>query len=153
MSMQLHPSGHYISLQTDTTLARILLLPLPLQSSSPLITLYTNAEQSEFSNPRHVWFSNGSAVVVTGDEGLLRIVDINGKVLKIIPAHGVAGPTEVETESLGKSFRATGAELIKARKESMAGSSLIKDICILPDQSIVSVGFDRTIRIANTTSE
>lgn len=149
--MQLHPSGKYLSLQTNTELARIILAPLPLRSCAELTTLYTFAEQSDFSSPRHAWLPDGSAVAVTSDDGIVRIVDLNGTLRTSIRAHGAAAPVDPTSELVGQALKGRGANLVKAQKESIVGSSVVKDLCVLPDKSIVSVGFDRTIRVAEVS--
>ncbi|CAD6568239.1 MAG: hypothetical protein CYPHOPRED_002442 [Cyphobasidiales sp. Tagirdzhanova-0007] len=118
LSLAIHPSGQAITAQTDTPISRILILPF---HSTKRIreTLYTSAEQSAYSNPRHAWLDDGSGVAVSSDDGIIRIVDLNGKVKASISAHGVAAPPEHE------SIPITG-ELLRARYEADRGSSVIR---------------------------
>ena len=54
VALSIHPLGRHLALQTDTSLARIMLVPLPLRPASvaaPLV-LYTQAEQGDYSTPR-----------------------------------------------------------------------------------------------------
>ena len=54
VALSIHPLGRHLALQTDTTLARIMLVPFPLRPASvaaPLV-LYTLAEQGDYSTPR-----------------------------------------------------------------------------------------------------
>lgn len=81
-------------------------------------TLYTSAEQSEFSNPRHAWLPDGTAAIVSSDDGIVRLVDLNGKVRTSIPAHGIAAFQESEVPVAG--------ELLRAAYQSDRGSSVIR---------------------------
>ena len=54
-------------------------------------------------------------------------------------------------EAANGALRPGSVQLLKARREAMVGSSVVRDVCVLADNSIVSVGFDRTIRIASTS--
>ena len=118
LSLAIHPSGQAITAQTDTAISRIIVLPF--HSSKRLReTLYTNAEQSVYSNPRHAWLQDGSGVAVSSDDGIVRLVDLNGKVKASLPAHGVAAPPEHEDIPI------TG-ELLRARYEADKGSSIIR---------------------------
>lgn len=81
-------------------------------------TLYTNAEQSEFSNPRHAWLPDGTGAVVSSDDGIVRLVDLHGKVKVSIPAHGVAAFQEADAPVAG--------EFLRAAYQSDRGSSVIR---------------------------
>ena len=106
----------------------------------------------------HAWLPDGSAVAVSSDDGVVRVVDLDGKVRASIPAHGAAAPVDSETAArelremaaaADGALRPGSVQLLKARREAMVGSSVVRDVCVLKDATIVSVGFDRTIRIAS----
>ena len=99
-------------------------------------------------------------MVVSSDDGIVRVVDLDGKVRAAIPAHGAAAPVDPETaarelrelaEAANGALRPGSVQLLKSRREAMVGSSVVRDVCVLPDATIVSVGFDRTIRIASAS--
>lgn len=114
----MHPSKQALSLQTDTETSRIILLPF--HSNERLrLPLYTGAEQSAFSNPRHAWLEDGSGVVVSSDDGIVRIVDLNGKVKSSYGAHGLAGPAEEEVTPIV-------SEVLRARYQADRGSSVVR---------------------------
>ena len=118
LSLAIHPWKQAISLQTDTAISRIIILPF--HSSTRLReTLYTNAEQSAFSNPRHSWLSDGTGVVVSSDDGIVRIVDLNGKVRASYGAHGVAAANEDAEISIS-------SETLRARFQADKGSSVVR---------------------------
>ncbi|KAH8925028.1 WD40 repeat-like protein [Atractiella rhizophila] len=137
LSISLHPSGTHVCLQTDTPLSRLILVPLTSPTPNLFRTLYTTSVQSEFSNPRHAWLST-SLVAVGSDDGSVRILDIDGNVKTSIPAHGAALVVSSEGES----------ERVRARKERDAGSSVVRDICALPDRGLATCGFDKKVQIA-----
>ncbi|KAL7010068.1 hypothetical protein EMMF5_000087 [Cystobasidiomycetes sp. EMM_F5] len=138
LNLAIHPSKKAISLQTDTATSRIIVLPF--HSNERLReTLYTSSEQSDFSNPRHSWLPDGTGVAVSSDDGIVRIVDLNGKVKASYGAHGVAVPAGNENIS---------SDVLRSRYQSERGSSVIRDLCVLPDNTIVSVGLDKIVRIA-----
>jgi len=75
---------------------RILVVPLPLRSASasrPRI-LYTQAEQGDYSTMRHAWLPDGSAVAVSSDDGIVRVIDLAGTIVAQVPAHGAAAPVD-----------------------------------------------------------
>jgi hypothetical protein len=93
---------------------------LPFHSTKRLReTLYTNAEQSIFSNPRHAWLADGSGVAVSSDDGILRIVDLDGRTKCSIPSHGVAAAAHDEETPLV-------SEVLRARYAAERGSSVIR---------------------------
>jgi WD40 repeat protein len=176
VSLALHPSKQFISLQTDTALARVLLLPF--LSSERKRTLFTSSEQSPYSCPRHAWLDDGSAVVLTSDDGFVRIIDLRGKVRCLLfyyhapsvpfhfhcmlltillqirsrwGAHGVAAPDDDgdDDDEGGNRFLR-----VRARLQSDRGSSVVRDVTVLPGtRTVVSVGYDRTIRFATPAEE
>ncbi|KAL8280816.1 hypothetical protein RQP46_006820 [Phenoliferia psychrophenolica] len=141
----LHPKLPLLSLQTSTENSRILLYPF--HSSQRLLTLFTTAEQGEYSTPRHAWLPDGSAALVNSEDGILRVVDLQGKVRQRIPAHGVAGPVEE-----GEDDAAEGRlERARLRREADRGSSVVKDVAVIERDGhlvFVSCGFDKTLRWA-----
>lgn len=159
LSIAVHPSKQALSLQTDTDISRIILVPF--HSNERLrYPLYTSAEQSSYSNPRHAWLEDGSGVALSSDDGIVRIVDLNGKVKSSFGAHGLAAPPEQEPVPLV-------GEVLRARYQADRGSSVIRwvvvlvagcmklislrclrDLCVIPGNRIVSVGLDKTVRIA-----
>ncbi|KAK4696783.1 hypothetical protein P7C70_g8317, partial [Phenoliferia sp. Uapishka_3] len=171
----LHPTLPLLSLQTSTENSRILLYPF--HSSQRLLTLFTTAgpslfssfflpsfskqrntsltepslyslaEQSEFTTPRHRWLPDGSSVLVNSEDGILRVVDLKGKVQARIGAHGIAGQMEVGGEE---------GERARARREADRGSSVVKDVEVLEigegeekRMVFVSCGFDKTVRVVD----
>jgi WD40 repeat protein len=145
LSISIHPTLPILCLQTSTTSSRILLYPF--RSAQRLSTLFTTAEQSDFGTPRHSWLPDGTAVVVTSEDGVLRIIDLQGKVRMRIGAHGAASPIGDDEGSVeGRSER------VRARREMERGSSVVKDVACIEDPvtgelSFVSGGFDKTIRV------
>lgn len=118
LSIAIHPSKQALSLQTDTDISRIILLPF--HSNERLRhPIYTSAEQSAFSNPRHAWLDDGSGVAVSSDDGIVRIVDLNGKVKSSYGAHGLAGPSEDEAVQVS-------SEALRARYQADRGSSVVR---------------------------
>lgn len=143
MSISIHPSKLFLSCQTDTQIARIILLPF--FSSNRLRTLYTSADQSLFSTPRHAWLSS-SGIVLTSDDGIVRIIDVKGLAQVAIGAHGPAASLD---EDVPEGETAAMARARRALREADRGSSMIKDVCVIPGtRTVVSVGFDKTIRIS-----
>lgn len=142
----LHPTLPILSLQTSTDNSRILLYPF--HSPTRLATLFTTASQSEFTTPRHSWLPDGSAVVVNSEDGVLRVVDLKGRVLKKIGVHGIAAP--LERDELGSS-REEISERLRLRRETERGSSVVKDVAVLRDENdklvFVSCGFDKTVKV------
>jgi WD40 repeat protein len=141
--MTVHPTLPILSLHTSTENSRIILLPF--HSDRRLSTLFTTASQGEFTTPRHAWLPDGSGLVCNSEDGVLRILDLQGKVRGRIGAHGAAAPVEEEGEVEGRSERA------RARRESERGSSVVKDVAVLEVEGklvFVSVGFDKTIRVS-----
>lgn len=149
LDLALHPSGRYISAQTgdhgaahtlspcyDHSLSRILLLPL--FSEHRRMTLWTGAPSSAFTSPRHAWRSSGDGVWVTGDDGVLRLIGLDGHVNAHVRSHGVAA-------------EATSNATMAAAEWRYGGNTIVKDVAVLPDDRVVSCGFDRTVRILSST--
>lgn len=133
----IHPSLRHLSLQSDTPIARILVVPF--HSSERLLTLFTSSEQSIYSNPRHSWLSSGAAVAVSSDDGIVRIVDLRGKVRAAIHCHGAAAPGEA----------GEGGEAVEVRRTLDKGASVVRDVCVVPgSNTVISVGLDRTVRLS-----
>lgn len=118
LSLAVHPSKQALTLQTDTDISRIIIVPFH-SNSRIRHPLYTGAEQSAYSNPRHAWLQDGSGVVVNSDDGVVRIVDFNGKVKASIGAHGLAAPQEQEAVPIV-------GELLRARYQADRGSSVVR---------------------------
>ncbi|KAI5475485.1 WD40 repeat containing protein [Pseudohyphozyma bogoriensis] len=142
----IHPTLPLLSLQTSTENSRILLYPF--HSSTRLTTLFTTASQSEFTTPRHQWLQDGTAVVVNSEDGVLRVVDLKGKVRARIGAHGIAAPLEEEDDGSGTSEERS--ERVRLRREAERGSSVVKDVEVLVqggELRLLSCGFDKTVKI------
>lgn len=93
---------------------------MPLHSNQRLRhPLYTGAEQSAYSNPRHAWLDDGSGVVVSSEDGIIRIVDLNGKVKVSMGAHGIAAPQDQEPVPVV-------GEALRARYQADRGSSVVR---------------------------
>ncbi|GAA96991.1 uncharacterized protein L969DRAFT_235362 [Mixia osmundae IAM 14324] len=146
LAMTWHPSKQYISLQTDTRISRIILVPP--HSSERVRTIYTSAEQSEWSVPRHHWLSRGTLVALTSDDGIVRLVDMKGRVISSYNAHGPLAPVPVDDSREEAPVYSSTSEVVRARQEAERGSSIVRDITVLADGTIISVGFDKTVRIA-----
>lgn len=160
LDLSLHPSGHYICAQTGdhaalqresptgqpvsiggTTLGDTLsrLLVLPLFSSFRRLTLWTEAPSSTFSNPRHAWRTEGDAAWVTGEDGVLRLVGVDGELKARVPAHGQLRP--IDSTSQRARDAAAAAAWVRG------GNTVIKGVAVLPDGGVASCGFDRTVRV------
>ncbi|WFD00768.1 hypothetical protein MYAM1_003520 [Malassezia yamatoensis] len=160
LDLSLHPSGQYLcaqtgdhvaaqrgspgdqsvslgSLNSGDSLSRLLILPLFSQMRRT--TLWTEAPSSTFSNPRHAWCENGCQVWVTGEDGLLRQISIQGKVTASIPCHGQL--PAVDSHSKNARHAATAAAWMRG------GNTVIKGVIVLPDGRVASCGFDRTVKI------
>ncbi|SGY99082.1 BQ5605_C034g11265 [Microbotryum silenes-dioicae] len=140
LQIALHPTLPILSLQTSTENARILLYAF--HSPHRLATLHTQAIQTDYFQPKHVWLPSGNAVVVTSEDGILRIVGIGGRLIKEVAAHGAAVPDE-EEDGLELSERA------HVRRVKVKGSSVIKGVTCVEDEdglSIWSCGFDKTVK-------
>ncbi|GAA5985475.1 hypothetical protein JCM11641_007080 [Rhodosporidiobolus odoratus] len=146
LSIGLHPTLPLLSLQTDTSNARILLYPF--HSSTRLLTLHTTASQSEYFNPRHAWLPSGAGVIVNSEDGVVRIVDLQGRVRVQKGAHGPAAPLEgADAEGESEELKSARA---RARREADKGSSVIRDVEVLPCEGgwkVLSGGFDKTVKV------
>ncbi|GAA5886717.1 hypothetical protein JCM5296_006380 [Sporobolomyces johnsonii] len=146
LSLSVHPRLPLLSLQTSTTAARILLYPF--HSSARLLTLHTTAQQSDYFNPRHAWLPSGAAVCVNSEDGIVRIVDLKGKVRCAKGAHGVAAPVEEVEEGVSEEVR---SERARARREQDRGSSVVRDVEAFEGEDggsvvVLSCGFDKTVK-------
>ncbi|KAK4057295.1 hypothetical protein OIO90_001792 [Microbotryomycetes sp. JL221] len=163
LHITLHPHLPVLALQTSTDNARILLYPF--HSSRRIATVYTTASQSEYTTTaRHVWLpcpkltdrsnvgDSGAALVVNSDDGIVRIVDLNSKVLKRLGAHGQAfvGEDDDDDEE-GQESLELRTERARLRRQRDKGSSVIKDVdCWITDRGqlvVVSCGFDKTVKV------
>ncbi|GAA5863263.1 hypothetical protein JCM3774_000833 [Rhodotorula dairenensis] len=165
LSISLHPTLPILSLQTSTASARLLLYPF--HSATRLLTLHTSASQSDYFNPRHAWLPSGAGVVVNSEDGVVRLVDLQGRVRLSRGAHGVAAPDE-ELEHLiaeeGQDLsverrRELKSERARLRREADRGSSVVRDVeVLLPTEDdkgivgttgwrVVSCGFDKTVKV------
>jgi len=152
LSITLHPLLPLLSLQTSTPSARLLLYPF--HSATRLATLHTTAAQSDYFSPRHRWLPDGSAAVVNSEDGVVRVVDLQGRVRVFEGAHGAAAPREGDEEGEGAGLRSERARL---RREADRGSSVVRDVEVLVDDEdaagrprrwrIVSCGFDKTVKV------
>ncbi|SCZ90303.1 BZ3501_MvSof-1269-A2-R1_Chr9g10532 [Microbotryum saponariae] len=141
LQITLHPTLPLLSLQTSTENARILLYPF--HSPHRLATLHTQAIQTDYFQPKHAWLPSGNAVVVTSEDGILRIVGIGGRLIKEVAAHGAAVLDEEEEDGLELSEKA------HVRRDKIKGSSVIKGVTCVEDGdglSIWSCGFDKTVK-------
>jgi WD40 repeat protein len=91
---------------------------------------------------------DGSGLVTTSEDGVIRIVDLQEVVRGRIGAHGAAAPFEHEDVSISEQLR---TERAKLRREQDRGSSVIKDVLVDQDEDgkliIVSCGFDKTVKV------
>lgn len=147
LHLTLHPLGSHIAIQTgdhsmptsgyapaSSSLSRILLMPL--LSSQRTATLWTGIASSGYSSNRHAWLPDGSAAWLTSEEGVLRLIDTQGKIRSTVHAHGT---TATSTDN-GVATRSTSW--------SSGGNTIIKDVVVLDGQgTVASCGFDHTIRI------
>ncbi|BGP40411.1 hypothetical protein JCM10450v2_004394 [Rhodotorula kratochvilovae] len=152
LSIGLHPSLPLLSLQTSTASARLLLYPF--HSPTRLLTLHTTASQSDYFNPRHAWLPDGSAAVVNSEDGIVRIVDLHGRVVLSAGAHGSAAPPEDGDDA--DATPALRSERARLRREADKGSSVIRDVEVLGEEDaagvpgrwrVVSCGFDKTVKV------
>ena len=148
LDVSLHPSGKYLSLQTGdhamsssitqaasssaSALSRILLFPL--HSDQRAATLWTGAACSAYASPRHAWLPSGRGVWVNGEDGMVRLVDLQGKTRASVPIHGVSDRSGEMDGSVSWS-RGGG------------GNTVIKDLVALDEETLASCGFDKTVRI------
>lgn len=143
LNILVHPTLPLLALQTSTENSRILLYPF--HSDQRLTTLYTCAEQSEWCTPRMAFFPNGEGVCVTSEDGVLRVIDMSGRLLASIGVHGAASPPEDDGGDVeGRSER------VRARRALLQGSSVVKDVAVIERDGelvFVSGGFDRTVRV------
>ncbi|GAA6001598.1 hypothetical protein JCM10207_006744 [Rhodosporidiobolus poonsookiae] len=150
----LHPTLPLLSLQTSTTNARLLLYPF--HSPTRLLTVHTTASQSDYFNPRHAWLPSGAAAVVNSEDGLVRIVDLAGRVRVCQGAHGPAAPLELPPGEEGSETDELRSERARARREADKGSSVIRDVEVLPcgpaleEVRVLSCGFDKTVKVMET---
>lgn len=171
--LTLHPLGTHIGIQTgdhsipttgyapaSSSLSRILLLPV--LSSSRTATLWTGVASSGFATNRHAWLKDGTGAWLTGEDGLLRLVDMAGKVRACIPAHGAAAEAHqratLGTLLSGRNGRDGGGgedeQLRRTTSWSRGGNTIIKDVVVLDEHGdrIASCGFDRCIRVVERSS-
>ncbi|GAA5983325.1 hypothetical protein JCM10908_000242 [Rhodotorula pacifica] len=170
LSISLHPTLPLLSLQTSTASARLLLYPF--HSSTRLLTLHTSASQSDYFNPRHAWLPSGAGVFVNSEDGVVRLVDLQGRVRLSRGAHGIAAPDEelqhlLAEDAEGGTLTAEKklelkSERARLRREADRGSSVVRDVEVLPPSSsrgddkgmvgvkgwtMVSCGFDKTVKV------
>lgn len=172
--LSLHPLGTHIGIQTgdhsipttgyapaSSSLSRILLLPV--LSSKRTTTLWTGVSSSGFATNRHAWLKDGTAAWLTGEDGLLRLVDMMGKIRASVPAHGAAAeayqrafvPLPSSSSNVnGGDHGSNDEELRRTTSWSRGGNTIIKDVVVLDDRGdrIASCGFDRCIRIVARSS-
>ncbi|GAA5854313.1 hypothetical protein JCM8547_001778 [Rhodosporidiobolus lusitaniae] len=148
LTLTLHPCLPLLSLQTSTSTARLLLYPF--HSSTRLLTLHTTASQSDYFAPRHTWLPDGSAAVVNSEDGIIRLIDLSGRVRLAKGAHGPAAPLETAEGEVSEELR---SERARARREADKGSSVVRDVEVLPhygdagEVALLSCGFDKTVKV------
>lgn len=156
LHLTLHPLGNHLAIQTGdhsipstgyapaaSSLSRIIIMPL--LSSDRTTTIWTGVASSGFAANRHVWLKDGSAVWLTSEDGLLRLVDTHGKTRAIVYAHGIAASTDGTS-----GITNLDNEMRSASSWSRGGNTIIKDIVILDDkESVASCGFDHTVRVTS----
>lgn len=137
-----HPS--LLSLLTgahSSTSSTSQLLLLPLFSDRRRGTIHTGVPTSEHFSPRQAWLRDGSGVYITSEEGFLRLYDTQGKERCLIGVHGVAAADNGE----GGSTMSAEEKAKRWRMGGMNGS--IRDINLLDDATVITCGFDRTVRV------
>lgn len=156
LHLTLHPLGNHLAIQTgdhsipstgyapaSSSLSRIIIMPL--LSSERTSTIWTGVASSGFAANRHVWLKDGSAVWLTSEDGILRLVDTHGKTRATVYAHGIAASNGGSGDSAD-----LDNEMRSASSWSRGGNTIIKDIVILDDEgSVASCGFDHTVRITS----
>ncbi|SCV70046.1 BQ2448_1440 [Microbotryum intermedium] len=148
LHMTVHPTLPLLSLQTSTENARILLYAFhsPYRSA----TLHTQAIQTHYFQPKHAWFPSGNAVVVTSEDGILRIVGIDGRLIQQVGAHGAAAPDDDDHGEEGRDgVKMKRSERAQIRRDKVKGSSVIKGVtCVKEDGGLIlwSCGFDKTVK-------
>ncbi|PWN35480.1 WD40 repeat-like protein [Meira miltonrushii] len=156
LHLTLHPLGNHLAIQTgdhsipstgyapaSSSLSRIIIMPL--LSSERTTTIWTGVASSGFAANRHVWLKDGSAVWLTSEDGILRLVDTHGKTRATVYAHGIAASAG---ESNGSANLDT--EMRSASSWSRGGNTIIKDVVVLDDEgSVASCGFDHTVRVTS----
>lgn len=163
LSISIHPSNKFISIQTgdhSTTNTSSLnstnsssnsiqniskILIFPFLSGERVSTLYTSIETSNYLNPRHCWSGKGDSIWLNSQDGFLRCLDLDGKIRCKVKAHGIM-PKDVQG----------GFELSNSWRGGLGGNTIMKDLVVWRDEDdekgggeekIVSVGFDRTVRV------
>ncbi|GAA6062307.1 hypothetical protein JCM10212_006859 [Sporobolomyces blumeae] len=168
LSISVHPRVDVLALQTSTASPRILLYPF--WSSTRLRTLHTFASQSDYFGPRHVWVPSlektgrnardrrrgvsprdddddahgrgqgGEAVVVNSEDGIVRVVDLQGTIRLEKGAHGMAAPsaddefderdgaTMGEGRGEGDGQEELRSERARLRRQRDKGSSVVRDV-------------------------
>ena len=156
LHLTLHPFGNHLAIQTgdhsipstgyapaSSSLSRIIIMPL--LCSARTTTIWTGVASSGFAANRHVWLKDGSAVWLTSEDGILRLVDTHGKTRATVYAHGIAASTEENGDSTN-----LNNEMRSASSWSRGGNTIIKDVIVLDDEgSVASCGFDHTIRVVS----
>lgn len=156
LHLTLHPLGNHLAIQTGdhsipstgyapaaSAFSRILIMPL--LSSDRTTTIWTGVASSGFAANRHVWLKDGSAVWLTSEDGILRLVDTHGKTRATVYAHGIAASNDGHSDGANLEN-----EMRSASSWSRGGNTIIKDIAILDDEgSVASCGFDHTIRVTS----
>lgn len=149
LDLAMHPSGQYISAQTgdhgtpcalssgsDHTLSRLLLMPL--FSDKRHSTLWTESPSSSFTSPRHAWRKEGDGAWITGEDGILRLVGLDGRVHARVPCHGQHRDDDLSAASWRH-----------------GGNTVIKGVAVLYEKDtehIITCGFDRTVRIVHPST-
>ncbi|SPC66336.1 uncharacterized protein UHOD_20024 [Ustilago sp. UG-2017b] len=148
LSLSLHPSGLYICIQTgDQTgptwrastssntagsLSRLLLLPL--LSGKRAATVWTGVATSSYAVPRHSWLPSGRAVWLNGEDGIVSLVDVKGRIRARVAAHGIASSPDRGERQAATSW-------------TRGGNTIVKDLVVLGEGEVASCGFDRTVRV------
>lgn len=109
------------------------LLLYELHSSKQVKTIYLTAPMDDYTTPRHTWVQDGKGAVITGDDGILRVVEIK------------SGKTMYELKAPIDKLSSDMAEF-----GMFAGGTVIKDVWsgVLNGQEIVmAVGYDKKVRV------
>lgn len=89
-----------------------------------------------------MWTSDGKHCILNSDEGLVQVVNIDGRTVGSLKAHGLAA---VDVSEYPK-----GSEEVRALWSKERGSSVVRDVAVGEKDGkaiVVSVGFDKRIRI------
>lgn len=139
LSLQLHPTLPLLTALTGASSSPYsLILLLPFLSRARARVLHTNVPSSETYLPRMAWNQDGSALWITTEDGRLRLYDASDVERCVLAAHGLLAEGDGDTMS---------GEERALRWRMGSANGLIKDLTVLPDGTVASTGFDRTVRV------